>query len=175
MKAGGETAPGSSDQRQIGAVGTASRAIVGLIFLFGVGIPGGITVIHGRYQYRFDVLSVVLGAVAFPTAILALHWWSVRRRSTPLRATGIVGTSINLLVLLALFLIPSFAPRIYFISSGAAVFYGASMLLAAWRGKAGCEVTTISNWILGRDDQVGCPIFTPIDSIARRPKTVLET
>ncbi len=175
MKVGEETAPGSSDKRQIGAVGAASRAIVGLIFLFGLGIPGGIIVIHGQYQYRLDALSVILGAVVFPATVLALHWLSVRRRSTPLRATGTVGTSINLLVLLALFLIPSVAPRIYFISSGAAVFYGASMLLAALRGKAGCEVTAISNWVLGRDDQVGCPIFTPIDSIEHRPKTSPDT
>src|SRR5260370_24654465 len=115
MKSGGEAARISGAQRQIGAVGTASRAIVGLIFLFGLGIPGGVIVIHGRYQYRFDVLSVILGAVVFPATVLALHWLSVRRRSTPLRPTGTVGTSINLLVILTLVLIPSFAPRIYFI------------------------------------------------------------
>ncbi len=169
MNSAGKTAPGSSDQRQIGAVGTASRAIVGLIFLFGLGIPGGIAVVHGRYQYRLDALSVILGAVAYPALVLALHWWSVRRRSTPLRATGPIATTINLFVLLALFLLPALAPRIYFISSGAAVFYGASMLLAAMRGKAGCEVTAVSNWVLGRDDQVGCPVFTPIDALEHRP------
>jgi len=174
MKAAGETAPDSSDQRQIGAAGTASRAIVGLIFLFGLGIPGGIVVINGRYQYRFDVLSVIIGAVVYPALVLALHWWSVRRRSTPLRATGPIATTINLFVLLALFLLPALAPRIYFISSGAAVFYGASMILAALRGRAGCEVSAISNWVLGRDDQVGCPVFTPIDSLEHRPTTGLE-
>src|SRR5260370_22144752 len=138
-------APGSTNQRQIGAVGTASRAIVGLIFLFGVGIPGGITVIHGRYQYRLDVLSVILGAIVFPAAALASHWWFCRRHSTPLLAHGIVGTRINLLALLALFLIPWLAPRIYFISTGAAVFYGASMLLAASRANAAYEVPPIHN------------------------------
>src|SRR5260370_38254573 len=71
-------APGSTNQRQIGAVGTASRAIVGLIFLFGVGISGGITVIHGRYQYRLDVLSVILGAIVFPAAVWSSHWLFVR-------------------------------------------------------------------------------------------------
>jgi len=85
-----------------------------------------------------------------------------------------VATTINMVVLVALFLIPFYAPRIYFISTAAAVFYGASMMLAALRGKAGCEVTAISNWVLGRDDQVGCPVFTPIDSLEHRPNTAPE-
>ena len=171
MKPVGETAPGGTDQRQIGPIGTALRAVLGFVFLFGLGIPGGVTTIHGHYEYRFDLLSVILGAVVFPATVLALHWWSVRRRSSPLRATGTVATTINMVVLVALFLIPFYAPRIYFISTAAAVFYGASMMLAALRGKAGCEVTAISNWVLGRDDQVGCPVFTPIDSLEHRPNT----
>jgi len=171
MRAVRETDRSSNDQRQIGPIGTTLRAIVGFVFLFGLGIPGGVTTVHGRYEYRFDVLSVILGAVVFPAAVLAWHWWAVRRRSTPLRATGPVATTINMLALLALFLIPWYAPRIYFIATGAAVFYGASMMLAAVRGKAGCEVTAISNWVLGRDDQVGCPVFTPIDSIEHRPSS----
>jgi len=174
MKAVAKTEPGGTNQRQIGPIGTALRAILGFLFLFGLGIPGGVTTIHGHYEYRFDLFSVILGAVVFPGAVLAWHWWSVRRRSTPLRATGPVATSINLLVLLALFLIPFYAPRIYFVATGAAVFYGASMMLAALRGKAGCEVIAISNWVLDRDDQVGCPVFTPIDSLEHRPKTATQ-
>ncbi len=45
------------------------------------------------------------------------------------------------------------------------MFYGASMLLAAARGYAGCEVLAISNWLLRRDDQVGCVVFWPIDQL----------
>jgi hypothetical protein len=134
-----------------------------------------VTTVHGRYQYRFDALSVILGAVVFPALALAWHWWAIRNRPDALRATGPVATTINMLVLVALFLIPFYAPRIYFIATAAAVFYGASMLLAALRGKAGCEVTAISNWVLGRDDQVGCPVFTPIDSMEHRPETAPET
>lgn len=171
----GESDRGDSYHRQIGPIGTTSRVVLGLVLLFGLGIPGGVTTVHGRYQYRFDVLSVVLGAVVFPAVILAWHWWVVRGRTTQLRATGPMATSINLLVLLALFLIPELAPPIYYIATGAAVFYGVSMLLAAIRGKAGCEMTAISNWILGRDDQVGCPVFTPIDSVEHRTKTAQET
>ena len=47
----------------------------------------------------------------------------------------------------------------------ALLFYGASMLLAAARGYAGCEVLAITNWVLRRDDQVGCVLFSPLDEI----------
>jgi hypothetical protein len=43
------------------------------------------------------------------------------------------------------------------------------MLLAAARGYAGCEVLAISNWLLRRDDQVGCMRFAPIDHVERAP------
>lgn len=39
-----------------------------------------------------------------------------------------------------------------------------TLLIAAWRGQAGCEATVISNLVLGRDDQIGCPTLTPIDA-----------
>ena len=157
-------------RRQIGPIGTAVRAILGFLLLVGLGIPGGVTTVHGQYRYVFDVPSVVLGAVVFPAVVLIAHWFTIRRRSARLQATGPVATAVNMAVLLVLFLIPFYAPKIYFIGTAAAVFYGASMLLAAARGRAGCEVTAISNWILGRDDQVGCPVFTPIDLIENRPK-----
>jgi hypothetical protein len=41
------------------------------------------------------------------------------------------------------------------------------MLLAALRGYAGCEVLAVSNWLLRRDDQVGCVVFWPIDQFER--------
>jgi hypothetical protein len=48
------------------------------------------------------------------------------------------------------------------------LFYGTSMLLAAGRGYAGCEVLAIPNWLLRRDDQIGCLVFSPIDRLERR-------
>jgi hypothetical protein len=48
-------------------------------------------------------------------------------------------------------------------SDAALLFYGASMLLAALRGDGGCEVLAVPNWLLGRDDQIGCALFWPID------------
>jgi hypothetical protein len=36
-------------------------------------------------------------------------------------------------------------------------------VIAAARGQAGCVGTVLSNWVLHRNDQIGCPAFTPID------------
>ncbi len=41
------------------------------------------------------------------------------------------------------------------------------MLIAAARGYAGCEVLAVSNWVLARDDQVGCALFAPVDLVER--------
>jgi hypothetical protein len=38
-------------------------------------------------------------------------------------------------------------------------------------GYGGCEVLAISNWILRRDDQVGCLALSPIDEYERRMKS----
>jgi hypothetical protein len=42
------------------------------------------------------------------------------------------------------------------------------LLVAAWRRKPGCEVTALSNCIRRRDDQIGCPTFSPIDELEAR-------
>ncbi|MDP8928339.1 MAG: hypothetical protein M3O70_07115 [Actinomycetota bacterium] len=42
------------------------------------------------------------------------------------------------------------------------------MLLAALRGYAGCEVLSVSNWLLGRDDQLGCILFSPLDHLEKK-------
>jgi hypothetical protein len=45
------------------------------------------------------------------------------------------------------------------------------MLLAAACGYAGCELLAPSNWILRRDDQIGCLMLSPIDDYERRLKS----
>ena len=42
------------------------------------------------------------------------------------------------------------------------------MLVAAVRGYAGCEVLAVSNWLLRRDDEVGCAPFWGIDRLETR-------
>jgi hypothetical protein len=53
-------------------------------------------------------------------------------------------------------------------AGGVALFYGATLLIAAWRGQPGCESTVLPNAILRRHDQIGCPIFSPIDDAEAR-------
>ena len=48
------------------------------------------------------------------------------------------------------------------------MFYGFSMLVAAATRSGGCEVTAISNALLRRDDQVGCPLFASVDLVEQR-------
>ncbi len=65
-----------------------------------------------------------------------------------------MGFALNCLIFLALY---------PFTGDEALIFYGASMLLAAVRGYAGCKVLAVSNWVLRRDDQVGCVVFSLVN------------
>ena len=80
---------------------------------------------------------------------------------TPLRATGPVAHTVNVAAFVVLYVLEP-------TSDAALLFYGASMWLAAVRGYAGCEVLAVSNWLLHRDDQVGCAVFWPIDQLEQR-------
>ena len=157
----------ASRPRHIGAIGTSARVVLGLIFLaFGL-VGGKVIVSHGQLQTGFSLLSAALGLVVLPAALVGWHW--LRGRHTPNRfeATGPLATTLNMLILFALVLTPWYAPPLAFTSGAALLFYGASLLLAARRGYAGCEVLAVSNWLLRRDDQVGCLVLSPIDHLER--------
>jgi len=146
-------------RRGIGPLGTAARLLVAALLL------GSVT--WGHLDRGFHLSSWVLGLVGFPAVLLAVQWLRARRTPTPLRATGPPAHALNLAVFLALYLLEP-------TSDAALIFYGTSMLLAALRGYAGCEVLAVSNWLLRRDDQVGCAVFWPVDELehhrtARRP------
>lgn len=51
------------------------------------------------------------------------------------------------------------------------VFLGASMLLAAARGEAGCEVLAFPNLLLGRRSAVWCPLYAPFDAADNADRT----
>jgi hypothetical protein len=155
---GGEAAVG---RRTIGRAGTAARIIVGLALLG--------SVLWGELRSGgLAPASLTLGLVGFPAVVLTLQWQRARRNPTPLRATGPLATAANMAVVAALYLTPFYARALSFTSDATLVFYGSSMLLAALRGYAGCEVLAVSNWLLRRDDQVGCLVFGPIDHLERR-------
>lgn len=158
----GRTGPGR--RRAIGAAGTAARVAVGLLLLG--------SVVAGEVSKGLRPAAWLLGLAGFPAVLLAAQWLRARRFPGSLRATGPAGHTVNVAVFAALYATPWYAPPLRFTSDAALIFYGASMLLAAIRGYAGCEVLAVSNWLLRRDDQVGCVIFSPIDHLERRPGPV---
>ena len=144
-------------RRQIGMVGAVARVCLGLVF---VG-----SVVWGEWARGFHPAAWALGLVGFPAVLLAWQWVRARRTSARFDATGPLGFALNCGIFFALYLTPFYAPALAFTSDAALLFYGTSMLLAAARGYAGCEVLAISNWLLRRDDQVGCVVFAPIDHL----------
>ena len=136
--------------RQIGVIGTLARVVVGLGLLYLPWLDDGL-------QWH----DVLLGLVGFPAVVLLWQWLRLRHTAAPLRATGVVGHLVNCGIGAVLLLTPATA-------DAADLFYGISMLLAALGGYAGCEVLAVSNWLLRRDDQVGCPVFLPIDAVESR-------
>ena len=152
-------APGRRRSRVIGGVGTAARLLVGLVLLA--------SVLQGELAGPFRPAAWLLGLVGFPAVLLGWQWWRARRGRPRLRATGPLGHGLNIAVFLALYLTPWYAPLLRFTSDAALLFYGTSMLLAALRGYGGCEVLAVSNWLLNRDDQVGCVVFSPVDQLER--------
>jgi hypothetical protein len=150
--------------REIGPIGAASRAAGGLV------------------------------AIAVPIALSGIGWWDV---AAALIALPLITLALSALVKAGY---ERYAPealaRRHSICSGpgcvlvAAVvgvaivltiatpvsetaiwsFFGVSMLVAALRGYAGCEVLAIPNTITGRRDQIGCVLYTPIDAAEARSK-----
>lgn len=142
----------ASAGRGIGQIGTGARIVGGLALLVLASLDKPAGLVGGLEPYE-----LVLGLVALPAASIAVGLLARRYSDGPLRFTGAVGTAANLAVLALLFANPPYT------ASAAALFYGPAMLIAAWRGQAACEGTVVSNWVLGRDDQIGCPILTPLD------------
>jgi hypothetical protein len=56
----------------------------------------------------------------------------------------------------------------HYTAGAAALFCGATLLLAAWYRQASCEFTLLPDVIRGRKDVIGCPILTPIDALEAR-------
>jgi hypothetical protein len=146
----------SRPARKIGAIGTATRVLSGLalLALAYLNRPAGVL---GGLQLH----DLVIGLVALPALSVAVGLGARRYLNGPMRFTGIAGTAVNLGALAVLF-------GNHYTAGAAALFYGGTLLLAAWRGQAGCEFTLLSNVVLGRDDEIGCPLLTAIDALEVR-------
>jgi hypothetical protein len=149
----------ASRRREIGPIGTASRALGAAVLLY-LALVDGPPFAEGL-SWGLKSYDAALGLLALPAIAVAMGLAARRYAGHPIRFTGPLGTAANLAVIVPL------ASNAY-TGGGAALFYGVSLLIAAWIGQAGCEGTVISNLVLGRNDQIGCPTFTPIDELEAR-------
>ena len=146
--------------RDLGPLSTAARLVVGLLL---VG-----SVIHGQLVTHLALAPWALGLLGFPALVVAWHGWRVQRHPAPISATSPLSSLLGVALFLALYFTWWYAPALSVTSDAALIFFGGSMLLAAFRGDAGCEILSSSNWLLHRHDQIACTVFFPIDALERR-------
>jgi hypothetical protein len=139
------------DDARLGPVGTAAWVLAGLALLY---IAVGATIA----SWGIEPEDAVIGLIVLPALMVTLGLAARRYAHGPLRFTGPLGIALNPMLMVALITND-------YTGGGATVFYGTTLLIAAWGGQAGCEGTVISNWVLGRDGQIGCPTFTPLDEV----------
>jgi hypothetical protein len=48
------------------------------------------------------------------------------------------------------------------------LYIGASLIVMAARGDPGCEVMTLPNVILGKETELPCLLFSPIDALEKK-------
>jgi hypothetical protein len=144
----------TATKRRIGPLGTTLRVVVGLGLVYLAGGADGLS-------WGVESHDLLIGLVGLPAVVLALGLAARRYAAEPVRFDGPVGIVVNCAVIVALVANP-------YTGGGATLFYGATLLISAWRGQPGCEATVIPNWVLGRDDQIGCPTFSPIDQAEAR-------
>jgi hypothetical protein len=138
--------------RAIGRLGTAARAIVGLALLAGGIIAGG-----GWISWW----QLALGLVGMPTVVLAAQVARLTITKRALSQTSHLASCLNCAAVVGLLTVSQ-------TRDATLVFLGSSMLLAAARGYGGCETLAITNWLLRRNDQVGCLVFWPVDRFEAR-------
>jgi hypothetical protein len=142
-------------RREIGPVGSAIRVAGGLGLLYvagGAGAPSA---------WGVEWYDPVIGFAALPAITVLLGLAAHRLAGQPVRFDGPLAIAFNVIVIVALVANP-------YTGGGATLFYAATLLVAAWRGQAGCEATVMPNIVLGRDDQIGCPTLSPIDAAEAR-------
>ena len=151
-------------ERQIGPAGTASRVAGGLI---AIAVP---IALSGIGWWDVGAALVVLPAIAMGVSLLVTAGYERFAPESLARRTSICSgpTCALLSTVIAAAIALTFATPV----DGVAIwsFFGVSMLVAALRGYAGCEVLAIPNAITGRRDQIGCVIYTPIDRAEARTK-----
>jgi multidrug transporter EmrE-like cation transporter len=146
--------------KEIGPVGSMARIGLGLGLVWGV--------VHGQLTTHFAPAPWALGLLGFSALALAWHWCHIHLRPAPFHDTSALSIVLGVALPVALYFTWWYAPASSFTSDAILIFVGLSMVLAALRNYAGCEMLAFSNWLLRRRDQLACAFFTPIDSLERR-------
>lgn len=150
--------------REIGPIGTASRVVGGLI---AIAVPIALSGIGwwdvGAALVALPVITLAVSALVTagyeryaPESLARRH--SVCSGPACVLVAAVVGVAIALTIATPVDEVAIWS------------FFGASMLVAALRGYAGCEVLAIPNSITGRRDQIGCVLYTPIDAAEAKAK-----
>ena len=143
-------APVVSRPRAIGRLGTGARVLVGVALLAGGMVAGG-----GWISWW----QLALGIVGMPIVLIAAQATRLAFTKRTLRQTSHLATCLNCTAVAGLLTLSQ-------TRDATLVFLGGSMLLAADRGYGGCVTLAIGNWLLRRNDQVGCLLFGPLDAFA---------
>lgn len=101
--------------------------------------------------------QVIIGLLGAPAMVTLVQLDRLAFTRDRLVQTSMVALVINFVVFVALAI---FEPT----RGATLVFLGPAMLFAAARGAGGCEIVAVSNWLLRRNDQIGCPLFWPVDA-----------
>lgn len=143
--------------RDIDRTATVLRLVVGAALL-GVSLLVGPTWWDlGAALVLYPLLAVLLTlgltrVVQAGFVRQAAATWSGREAAASL-AVGVIVLGLGVLLT---FVSPVDGTSLY-------LFFGASMVLAAAKGYAGCEVLALPNLLLGRRDAVWCVLFSPLD------------
>ena len=125
-----------TEARNIGVIGTSARIAIGVGLLFLAFWGEGV-------QWH----EALIGFALFPALLMLFQWARLSRTKESLSANGPMGYLLNNGIVILFVLIP-------FTRDPAFLFYGSSMILAAVRGEGGCEIMSLSNWLLRRNDEV---------------------
>ena len=159
------SAGGDHGGRLIGPIGTAARVAVGVAAIVLAGYRGDVT--------WWDVLAAAAGFPLVAAIALAALRGPRTRFFTAATARGGNARYVASVVVVAIavgltFVTPADEPAVW-------LWIGASLLLAAARGDAGCEVLAVANLLTGRRESVGCILFTPIDAAETRRRGAART
>jgi hypothetical protein len=158
---GSEDTQATGRRRAIGPIGTAARLVAGLLLLGNVAY-GQLVTQHVRPA------TWALGLLGFPALVLAWHVWRIRRHPARFSSASPLSYALGALLFLVLYFTWWYAPAVSVTSDAALIFFGSTIVLTALRGYGGCEILTLSNWLLRRQDQIACAVFAPFDALDQR-------